>query len=119
MKILCVEDDVDIATLLDNVLSANGHVVTSCHNGAEALPLILQGEFNLIFLDLQMPEVSGKDVIDSLEKDGQLSLNNIVILTANDLEEAEIREFEKKGITDILQKPMTLEGILEVVKKYN
>jgi DNA-binding response OmpR family regulator len=118
MKILCVEDDVDIATLLDNVLSGNGHSVTTCHNGADGLSLIEKNDFNLILLDLEMPELSGKDVIDNLEKDDLLSQNNIVILTANDLDESEILEFKKKGISEIFQKPMNLEGILDVVKKF-
>ena len=66
MKILCVDDDVDIATLMDNVLSANGHYVTTCNSGADALAAISDNDFNLIFLDLEMPHISGREVIDSL-----------------------------------------------------
>lgn len=118
MKILCVEDDVDIATLLDNVLSANGHIVTACHSGADALSLIQNQDFNLIFLDLEMPEISGRDVINSLSKDDLLSHNNIVILTANELDEQERSKLEQQGIREILQKPMSLDGIMGVVKKF-
>ncbi len=118
MKILCVEDEVDIATLLDNVLTSEGHFVTTCHNGVDALSLIEKENFNLIFLDLQMPQLSGKEVIDSLAKNGLLTHNNIVVLSASDMTESEILEFEQKGIKGFLQKPMSLEGIFDVVKKF-
>jgi len=118
MKILCVEDDVDIATLLDNVLSSEGHYVTICHNGEDALSLIEKENFNLIFLDLQLPGLSGKDVINSLAGNGLIADNNIVILSASDLAQSEISEYEQKGIKGFLQKPMNLEGIFDVVKKF-
>ena len=118
MKILCVDDDEDIATLFDNILSANGHVVTTSYNGVDALSLIEREDFNLILLDLEMPGLSGKQVIDSLHKDGLLERNEIVILSANDLSEAEILEFKQKGIEEIFQKPMQLERILDVVRKF-
>ncbi|MDH3677097.1 MAG: response regulator [Nitrosopumilus sp.] len=118
MKILCVDDDEDIATLLDNVLSSDGHLVTTCHNGVDALSVIKKEDFNLIFLDLQMPGLTGKDVIESLDKDGFLGQNNIVILSANDLAESEILEFTQKGIKEILQKPVRLDSLVEVVKLF-
>ncbi len=118
MKILCVEDDIDIATLLDNVLSSDGHYVTICHNGEDALALVEKENFNLIFLDLQLPQLSGKEVINSLAQNGLLADNNIVILSAIDMADSEILEFKQKGIKGFLQKPMSLEGIFDVVKKF-
>ena len=118
MKILCVEDDLDIATLMDNVLSASGHYVSTCHDGLEGVNKIEAEDYNLIFLDLNIPELSGFEVIEKLEKDGYLENLNIVILTANDLSLTELQNFEKKGIKEILQKPVTLEKILESVKKF-
>ncbi len=118
MKILCVEDDIDIATLLDNVLSSDGHYVTICDNEKDALALVEKENFNLIFLDLQLPQLSGKEVINSLAQNGLLADNNIVILSASDMTESEILEFEQKGIKGFLQKPMSLEGIFDVVKKF-
>ena len=118
MKILCVEDDLDIATLLDNVLSANGHYVSTCHDGLEAVNQIENEEYNLIFLDLGIPELSGNEVIEKLEKDGFLENQNIIILSANDLTQNELQNYSKKGIKEVLQKPVTLEQILESVNKF-
>ena len=118
MKILCVDDDVDITTLLDNVLSANGHKVTICLNGVDAISLIEKEDFNLIFLDLRMPGFSGYDVIDHLDKEEMISHNNLVILSAEYLEDSKTSEYKKKGIKEILQKPIRLELLLEVVKGY-
>ena len=118
MKILCVEDEVDLATLMDNVLSSDGHLITTCHDGEEAISLITKEDFNLIFLDLEIPKLSGKQVIDSLKNDGLSEINNIVILSANDLEESEIREFYQKGVNNYLQKPVSMDEILNEVKKF-
>ena len=118
MKILCVEDDLDIATLLDNVLSANGHYVSTCHDGLEAVNQIENEEYNLIFLDLGIPELSGNEVIEKLEQDGFLENQNIIILSANDLTQNELQNYSKKGIKEVLQKPVTLEQILESVNKF-
>ena len=118
MKILCVEDEVDLAILMDNVLSSDGHLITTCHDGEEAISLITKEDFNLIFLDLEIPKLSGKQVIDSLKNDGLVEINNIVILSANDLEESEIQEFNQKGVKNYLQKPVSMDEILKEVKKF-
>lgn len=118
MKILCIDDDLEITKLLDNVLSANGHKVTICLNGVDAISLIKKEDFNLIFLDLRMPEFSGHDVIDQLGREELISHNNIVVLSADYLEDSEILEYKQKGIKEILQKPIRLELLLEVVKGY-
>ncbi|MFZ8922945.1 MAG: response regulator [Nitrosopumilaceae archaeon] len=118
MKILCVEDDLDIATLLDNTLSASGHHVSTCNDGLEAVSQIQSGEFNLIFLDLGIPELSGNEVIDRLANDDLLDSLNIVILSANDLTQGEQENFAKKGIKEILKKPVSLEKILQAVERF-
>ena len=117
-QILGVDDDKDIAKLLHNIISASGHFVTTCHDGIEAISLILKEDFNVILLDLDMPGLSGYEVIDSLDKEDILKQNNIVVLTANNITESEIQKFKEKGVGDVFQKPMNLEGILEVIKKY-
>lgn len=118
MKILCVEDDEDISILMDNILSANGHYVTTCDNGIDGLSLIQKEDFNLILLDLRMPGFSGKNVINSLVKNGSITHHNIVILSADALEESEESSLKQKGVKEILQKPIRMERLLEVVKKF-
>ena len=118
MKILCIEDEIDIGALLKDVLEATGHYVTTCDNGLEALTILGHEAFDLVILDLNMPKFSGTDVINSLVENNSISNMNIVILTANDLKESEISEFEQKGIKEFMRKPMSVQGILNVVKKF-
>lgn len=118
MKILCIDDDDDIVGLLDNVLSASGHQVTVCLNGLDGISIIQKEDYNLIFLDLRMPGLSGEDVIDTLDKEGLIAFNNIVVLSADNLDDEKILNFKQKGIKDALQKPIRLEKLLEVVKRF-
>ena len=48
MNILCVEDEVDIAILLEDLLVAHGHEIKSCHKGSDALPLIEKENFDRV-----------------------------------------------------------------------
>lgn len=118
MKILCVDDSNDIAGMLKDVLEAHGHYVYSCNNGLDALSLIKKENFNLILLDLSMPGFSGTDVIESLAKTDFMPDLNIVILSAEDLAKSQIIEFEQKGVKGFMQKPVRIDEILELIKKF-
>jgi DNA-binding response OmpR family regulator len=118
MNILCVEDEVDIAMLLEDLLTAHGHELTSCHKGSDALPIIKKENFDMVFLDLNLPELSGSEIIDSLAKDDLLGKMNMVILTAKDLEQSEMQELKQKGVKEIMKKPMSVQEILDMVAKF-
>ena len=118
MKILCIEDETDIATLLDDVLVSQGHEVKTCHNGEDGLTMIENEKFDMVFLDLNMPKVSGTQVVDALAKDDLTNDMNIAILTANTLSDSEQLKLKNKGVKEILQKPISVDRMLEIVAKY-
>ena len=68
-NILIIDDNQSITKLLSRFLNLKGveHIISS--NGQNGLSLIRQGKFDVILLDLNMPDFSGYDVIDSLEKE--------------------------------------------------
>lgn len=86
------------------------------NGGREGLKTIRKEKFDLILLDLAMPEFSGRDVIESLTKD-QLVQKNIVIFTAS----SDVRVMENikgSGIKEIFKKPFSLEQLTELIEKY-
>jgi two-component system LytT family response regulator len=82
---------------------ANVHVVAECTNGAEAIEAIAEQDPDLVFLDIQMPEVSGLDVADQIPRD---ELPIIIFVTAYD--EYALDAFERHAL-DYLLKPFDQE----------
>lgn len=68
LNILVVDDNQNMGLLINELLSEEGHNVKSVSNGAEAIELLRSERFDLLLSDLIMPEVTGYDVISSLDK---------------------------------------------------
>ena len=63
-KILIVDDDRDILLGLENRITWMGHEPVTADNGKDALRLIEQGEFDLVLLDLELPLLSGLEILE-------------------------------------------------------
>lgn len=68
LRILVVDDEEDICKILDKFLSRGGHRVKTVDNGADAIELMKREEFDLVLSDLSMTDVSGYDVINTLNE---------------------------------------------------
>jgi two-component system, OmpR family, alkaline phosphatase synthesis response regulator PhoP len=114
MRILIAEDEENIQGLLRLNLEMEGYEVVTTANGRKALELIEQQHFDLLLLDVMLPEVNGFTITE------QVRLNNnkvpILILTAKDMAPDRIMGL-KKGADDYLTKPFVLEELLLRVQK--
>ena len=119
MKILVIDDSQDITDLLEKVLSSIGHDVTSTDNGRDGLELTRSQQFDAIFLDIAMPDFSGLDFIDTLEQDGKLKANRIVLFTASSLSNDEVADLVKRGVHSCIRKPMQIEKLFEKIDELN
>ncbi len=115
MKILLVDDNVDISDMLAQYLEIKGHSCTVSNSGRNGLNLIMQEKFDLIILDLAMPEFSGYDVISSLKKNGKINDVKIVVLTASSITDTEIDGLVGKGVKACIKKPVRLEELLRTI----
>ncbi len=70
MKILAIDDEQDFLELLKIFLTSEGHEYIGVLTGREGLKKIKDEKFDMVILDLAMPDFSGVDVIDALIKDG-------------------------------------------------
>ena len=69
MKILGINDNQDLLELCDVVLTAEGHEYTGISEPQEGLEAIKNKKFDMVLLDLSMPDLNGVDIIDALVKD--------------------------------------------------
>ncbi len=113
MKVLGVDDNPDIIQLLEMTVESLGHEFDSALGGQEGLERIRNEKFDLVFLDLSMPDFTGLDVIDDLIKDGVIKQNNIVLFTASYLGMSDLeKDLQKKGVHSVLPKPADIDQII-------
>ena len=104
MKILLVEDDKKIATIVKRGLEAEGFTVEVAFDGVDGLWLATEGSFDLIVLDIMLPGRNGYQICADLREAGDWT--PILMLTAKDgdLDEAEALD---TGADDYLTKPFS------------
>ena len=116
MKILEVDDNPDIVQFMEMTIQSLGHEFDSAPGGKEGLEKIRNEKYDLVFLDLSMPDFTGIDVIDALEAEGILDKQKIILFTASylGLESLE-QDLKNKGIYAILAKPADIDQIMEKI----
>ncbi|MEK7306105.1 MAG: sigma-54 dependent transcriptional regulator [Nitrospirota bacterium] len=112
-KILVVDDDPDIRQILCDRIQALGYHVATAENGLEALEKVTQEEPDLIFLDLQMPQLGGMQVLKKVRERSELPV--IIISAFGTIEKAV--EAMKEGAFDFIAKPFCPDHIEVVIKK--
>jgi len=119
LKILGIDDNQDLLDLCKVVLTSDGHEYTGVNNGKEGLENMRKENFDLVLLDLSMPEFSGIDVIDALYSDGLMNKQKIVIFTASSATEKEYGPLLEKGAHSVIKKPLDIDLLVEHIKKIN
>jgi DNA-binding response OmpR family regulator len=117
MKILGIDDNADILNLCEIALSSEGHEYTGIDRGKEGLDAIKNEKFDLVLLDLSMPDFSGVDVIDALLKEGIMNKQKIIIFTASSATEKEYAPLLEKGAHSVLKKPVDIDALLEKINE--
>ena len=115
MKILHVDDNKIFTDIFSKLLEIHGHECVVSNDGQTALQLTIAGKFDVVILDLQMPEFSGQDYIDELDKLGLLQTLNIIILTGFIPDEDERDDLLKRGVKVCLEKPMPIEKFTAIL----
>ncbi|RJQ22208.1 MAG: sigma-54-dependent Fis family transcriptional regulator [Nitrospiraceae bacterium] len=111
-KILVVDDDIAFCRLLERVLSAD-YSVLSCTNPIEALEIFKSNTFDLVIVDLYMPEMNGIQFMEAIMNVSRAM--DIIFITAYAAVETAV-EAMKKGASDYLIKPFQNEELIHVVK---
>jgi class 3 adenylate cyclase/CheY-like chemotaxis protein len=103
-SILVVDDDEGNRDMLGRRLMRLGHKVAYAENGRLALAALQEGSFDLMLLDIQMPELNGYEVLERLKADPALCDIPVIVLSASDETERVVRCVEM-GAEDYLPKP--------------
>jgi two-component system, OmpR family, alkaline phosphatase synthesis response regulator PhoP len=114
VSILLVEDEENLQEALKLNLELENYEVTSAYDGVEAMKAIQQEHFDLMILDVMLPEMDGISVLETVRLQG----NNIPVLILSAKNGSADRVLGlKKGADDYLTKPFNLEELLLRVSK--
>ncbi len=114
-RILCIEDEADLRDDLVQELQEAGHDVVEAGNGLDALEIILNGGISLVLSDMQLPRLSGLDLIREVHAQrGVEASPPFVFLTAYG--DPQMREdMEQAGARHLLVKPIDYDELLDLV----
>ena len=110
--ILLIDDNVSMTGLFSRYLDMKGLTCTVSNDGQNGLEFIQTKKFDVILLDLSMPEFSGFDVIDNIEASGKIREKKIFVFTASSITNEEVDELRKRGIVGCIRKPVTVNQLL-------
>ena len=111
--ILIVDDDPAIRKMLVEVLSLEGYPTETAVNGREALDLLARGGARVVLLDLVMPVMDGREVMNELRANPPERIRHKVILVSAIVNLEGARDLEPDGV---LPKPFTVEQLLNVLE---
>ena len=113
MRILVVEDEAKTAAYLRKGLAENGFVVEVAARGEAGLQMALRGDYDLIILDVGLPERDGWSILEELRREGRQT--PVLFLTARDQVRDRVRGLEL-GADDYLVKPFAVSELLARVR---
>ncbi len=117
LHVLLVEDIELNVIVARSVLEKLGNSVEVAMTGKEALEKFTPGEFDLVLLDIQLPDMTGLDISRELNaRFSKEDLPPLVALTANVLKDK--KEYLNAGMDDVLSKPLAVPALMAVIQKF-
>ena len=113
MKLLLVEDSVQLNKALSTVLKRNSFVVDSAFDGEEALILLKDYQYDIVILDIMLPKIDGIEVLKKARASGIHT--PIIMLTAKSTTDDKILGLDA-GADDYLSKPFVVEELLARIR---
>ena len=115
-RILIVDDDPVIRALVSDIISSLGHSVEALASGADCISRLSHDVPDMLFLDLQMPDMTGFEVLKSIRDNADTAALPVVMLSAN--EDCASNAPEGPRPDEYLQKPFEMRELLSVLLRH-
>jgi signal transduction histidine kinase/AmiR/NasT family two-component response regulator len=117
LNVLLVEDiqlNQDIAKAM---LEQDNHKVTIASTGSEAILCANSQLYDIIFLDMQLPDIHGLDVLERIRMEGNLNINTPIIALTATITDHDIKLYHEANITELIEKPILLASLRESISR--
>lgn len=115
MKILHIEDIPEISEVYSDILKTKNHDFESAIDGKKGLDLVLKNRYDLILLDMCMPNYSGIDFLLDLKDKKSSEIHKVVVVSSLELDEYQTKFLKELGVRSIHQKPISVQGLLSQI----
>lgn len=112
-NILIVDDNKDFADVFCDILRANNYRAESCYGGVQAIELITKNAFDIMFLDIRMPDMNGIETLRQVKKIRPDT--TVIMMTGYSVDEMVHRAIEEKA-SEIIYKPFEIEKVLGLIR---
>ncbi len=116
MKLFMVDDEENIVKLVKFNAELQNYEVDFSHNGNEALETLRENKYDLIILDVMLPDINGLKILKEIKKDSKNINTPVIMLTAKS-EEVDIVQGLELGADDYLTKPFGVHELMARIKK--
>jgi len=116
LRLLVAEDNIINQQIILKILNLLGYDVVLAENGQEALELANKDNYDMILMDVQMPEMDGLEATRQIRKNEKLQ-PVIIAMTANAMQ-GDREECMRTGMNDYLSKPLNLDDLVNMLKKW-
>ena len=114
--VVIVDDEVDTAEMLAEMMRVSGFNVVQCQGGMNALRVIYRERPDAILLDIMMPDLSGLDILQSIRRDPRLEKIPVIIVSAKS-QPADIKNGLVAGASAYLTKPVGYAELRKTVEE--
>jgi len=114
VKILHIDDSPEICELYENMFTLYHHSVKSVNSGKEGLELALKNDYDLILLDIDMPDYTGVQFLRDLKNKRPSELLKVVVLSVLKFSKTEVKKLLKFGIHSVESKPSDFQTIMDL-----
>lgn len=104
LNILCVDDDETVLKIYESFLPREGHKIRLVRTGKEAVEEVFNQDYDLILLDLKLPDMDGVDVLKQIQD--KTTFTPVIIVTANPSVDSSIEAIRYGGVTEYVIKPV-------------
>ena len=115
-RILIVDDLDSTLEMLKEGLTSEGYDVETINNSIKGLEMIKTDVYDIVLLDVKMPEMSGLEIISELKDTLFLRTTKIILMTASDVPSEDLTNLMKIGVAAWIRKPIRLEILLGRLK---
>jgi len=112
-KILVVDDNKDFADVFCDMIKSNDYDAESCYGGEQAIDLVKDGDFKILFLDIRMPGMDGIQTLIEVKKIKPET--TVIMMTGYSVDEMVHKALEEKA-SDIIYKPFEIDKVLTLIK---
>jgi CheY-like chemotaxis protein len=117
LKVLHVDDDPLNLRVVQEILAAFGHTAVAADSGPEALERLTQEKFDVLLLDIHMPNMSGIEVMELVRSSAGPERGMPIIALTADIISRRPKEYVALGFDDFVSKPILVSGLMSCIKR--